>query len=73
MRRLLSLGVALALLTASPGRADPDAAALEAGIQAIPRASAMYVTGAGVSEPFGFASGEEGGLPDGLRFVVSEI
>lgn len=52
------LGVAAMLITAGAATAEPERAALEAGLQTLPRAAAIYVTGAGVEQPFGVAAGE---------------
>lgn len=57
--RSLAILAAAAAMTAGSAAARPiDPTALETGLQALPRASALYVTGSGVERAFGVSSGE---------------
>lgn len=60
MRTMMAAGLtAIALIfIASGAAAQPDRAALDAGVRTLPRAAAIHVTGAGVDQPFGVAAGE---------------
>lgn len=59
MGRLMAAATVAAVMAASPVHADgPDRTALQTGLQALPRAAAIYVTGAGFDQPFGAAAGE---------------
>lgn len=61
--RLATLGFAISLWLVSlcgVASAGPDRATLEAEVRALPRATAIYLTGEGVATPFGVATGSIG-------------